>query len=608
MGFLRNITAGRPEKLTRPILLTLLADLIGIVPFVLVIQAVSILFRGFSRPGAELDIAGLWSLCVLLAVYMAAIFAGERLAYRACYRGAYAVAAEGRAALAEHLRKLPLGFLYGRDPGDLANMLMGDFALLEHSISHRVPQLIGALVMPVLAMIGLCFVDWRMALAMFMALPLGIGILAGSAGLMRSLGARHMRAKIDAANRLQEYLCGIRVMKAYNLTGTRFGRLERSFRDLMRESIRLEAGVGPIVLLAIACIRMGLTVMILVGTHLLLGGSLDPVVFVTFLVIGSRVFDPLTTALINFAALRYDEQAGERILKLCAEPAMTGAGAAPDGGDIEFDNVTFGYNEKPVLHDVSARMERGSLTALVGPSGSGKTTMLKLIARFHEPDAGRVLFGGADTSALEPEALMKAVSMVFQDVYLFEDTIANNIRFGRPGASDGEVIEAARKACCHEFISRLPQGYDTRVGEGGCTLSGGEKQRISIARAFLKNAPVVLLDEATASLDPENEYEVQQAIDALIRGRTVVVVAHRLNTVCRADTILVLDNGHIVESGRHDTLLQSDGLYARLWHLQQESMGWSIARPSSVPSACEYDTRPLRHSPDAQTNACGAGE
>jgi ATP-binding cassette, subfamily B, bacterial IrtB/YbtQ len=317
--------------------------------------------------------------------------------------------------------------------------------------------------------------------------------------------------------------------------------------------------------------------MVLVGVHLLVRGTLDPVVFVIFLVIGSRIFDPLTMALINFVELRYDEQAGERVLNLCSQPVMTGDQAPPEACDIEFKNVNFGYQDALVLKGISVHMPQGSLTALVGPSGSGKSTMLKLIARFYDSNSGQVLFGGEDVKSMEPEGLLKEISMVFQDVYLFQDTIGNNILFGRKGATVEEMHAAARKACCHEFISRLPQGYDTPVGEGGCTLSGGEKQRISIARAFLKDSPVVLLDEATASLDPENEYDVQQAIDTLIQGRTVVVVAHRLKTVRRADNIYVLNSGRITEQGRHDDLLSQNGLYAKLWSLQQESLGWSIS-------------------------------
>jgi len=577
MGILTDITAGDPRKLVKPVFFTVLSDLLNIVPVVLVIAAVGMIFEPFIHPGAPMNIAGLWWVSAALLLFMIVIFLGEVGAYRASYRGAYAVAAEGRAALAEHLRKLPLGYLTRRDPGDLANMIMGDFTQIEHSLSHILPQLFGALILPILALVGLAFLDWRMAAAMFVALPLAVLIVLTSSGVQRSLGSRHIRAKINAASRLQEYLNGIRVIKAYNLSGSRFVRLEKAFRELMRESIRLEGLLGPVFLLAVAAVRAGLTVLVLVGVYLLLSGTLDILTFVIFLVIGARVFDPLTTALISFPEFRYHALAGERILTLRREPVMQGERRPPEEHDIEFESVTFGYGSDAVLHDVSLKMPAGSLTALVGPSGSGKSTVLKLAARFYDPQSGRVLFGGEDIGEMDPEALLEKISMVFQDVYLFKDTIGNNIRFGREGATQAEVEDAARKACCHEFIMRLPLGYETPVGEGGATLSGGEKQRISIARAILKDAPVVLLDEATAFLDPENEIEVQKAISALIRGRTVAMIAHRLKTVRRADNIIVLDGGRVVEQGSHDDLLAQGGLYARLWTLQQEAQGWSIA-------------------------------
>ncbi len=577
MKFLQNITAGNPRKLFKPFVLTVISNLLNILPFGLVLRGVYLIFEGFSRPEATLDIRGLWWVCAALVAYMVVIFLGEIPAYRACYRGAYEVAAEGRIHLAEHLRKLPLGFLMKRDPGDLANMMMGDFALLEQGISHVAPQIAGALVAPLLAVLGLSFLDWRMALAMFLPLPLGMVILGGTGGIMKLLGHRHMKAKIDAANRLQEYLNGIRVVKAYNLVGPRFERLQKAFYRFMKESIRIEGLGGAMVIPAIAFIRTGLTVSILAGSYLLLGGKLDPFVFVTFLIVGSRIFDPLTSALISFVLLRYFELAGERILALESEPVMTGTQEAPQKSDISFENISFSYQDAPALRHVSLHIPQGSLTALVGPSGSGKSTLLKLIPRFYDPQEGKILLGGENIRQMEPEKLLQRISMVFQEVYLFQDTLENNIRFGREDATSEEIREAARKACCHEFIDKLPRGYDTLVGEGGCTLSGGEKQRISIARAFLKNAPVVLLDEATASLDPENELQVQRAIDSLIQGRTVVVVAHRLKTIRRADNIVVLEKGHLLEQGRHDELLKLQGRYAGLWSIQQQSAGWSLA-------------------------------
>ncbi len=305
------------------------------------------------------------------------------------------------------------------------------------------------------------------------------------------------------------------MIKAYQLTGERFVRLELAFKELMRHSIRIEGLLGPIVLASIAFLRSGLTWMVIIGVYLLLGSQMDVIVFVSFLIVGTRIYDPLTTALVNFAEFRYHEQAGERIVQLLNEPVMPGDQLSPEGHDIELRHIRFGYGDQPVLRDVS-------------------------------------------------------MSMPFQDVYLFQDTIANNIRFGKSSATQEEIEAAARQACCHDFITKLPKGYDTWVGEGGSTLSGGEKQRISIARAILKDTPIVLLDEATSSLDPENEKDIQQAINRLVQGRTVIAIAHRLKTIRNADRIVVLDKGMIVEQGRHDELLADNGLYARLWKRQHE--------------------------------------
>ena len=411
---------------------------------------------------------------------------------------------------------------------------------------------------------------------MFAALPLAMLVLWASTKAQRKLSGRQIQAKINAGNRLEEYLQGIRVMKAYNLIGDRFVRLRDAFAELRRACIRQEALLGPFVLLSITIVRAGLTMMVLCGTYLLLGGELSLLVFVLFLVVGSRVFDPLTSALTNFTEFRYFSIAGGCILTIMNEPEMKGERQSPEAGDIRFEHVSFSYQDKEVLHDISMTFTENSLTALVGPSGSGKSTVMKLCARFYDPQKGRIFFNGVPTDEINPESLMNHITMVFQDVYLFQDTIRNNIRFGKTDATEEEIIAAARKACCHDFIMRLPQGYDTMVGEGGCTLSGGEKQRISIARAILKDARIILLDEATASLDPENEAEVQKAIDTLIKGRTVIAIAHRLKTVKNADRIIVMDNGQIKEEGTHETLMQADGLYTRLWNIQEHISGWRL--------------------------------
>ena len=571
---LKDITVGRPERVYKSIIFTTISYVVNIIPFGLSVEAARLLFM--SRADGVVPTASLWWISAVLFGYMSVMYIAEIPAYRHSYRDAYDVSASGRLELAEKLRKLPLGYFSSRDPGDMVNMLMGDFALLEHGISHILPQTCGGLVLPVIAFIALSFWNFQMSLVMFISLPFALIVLILTARIQNSLSDKHMRAKIDAGSRLQEYLNGIRVIKAYNMSGERFERLESSFRTLMRESIRLEAVVGPFVILSISMIRLGLTLMIVLGVHLMLEGRLDILTFVAFLIVGTRVYDPLSQALLMFFEFRYGAIAGRRINALLEEPEMKGKAAPPERHDIELKGVTFGYGKEPVLRDISIKMGEGTLTALVGSSGCGKTTLLKLIARFYDPHEGAVLFGGRDECEMDNEKLMSKISFVFQDVYLFKDTVRNNIGFGREGATDDEIAEAARRACAHDFIMRLPQGYDTPVGEGGSTLSGGEKQRLSIVRALLKDAPVVLLDEATASLDPENELAVQSAISELVKGRTVVIIAHKLRTVEQADNIAVLDKGRIVQQGKHNELLKAGGLYAHLWSIQQRSTGWSI--------------------------------
>ncbi len=576
MNAIKNITIGHTERLYKPVGYTMLANLVNIVPFCLSIEAIRIIFSAFDGSGQPLDMTRLWWIFGIMAVYMLVMALAERASYRANFRGAYEMSASGRLSLAEHLRKLSLGFLSKRDPGDLSSMLVTDFMMAETGISHHLPQLMGAIVMPVLAFASLVWIDWRMAVSMFAALPLALLVLWASTKAQRKLSGRQIQAKINAGNRLEEYLQGIRVMKAYNLIGDRFVRLRDAFEELRRACIRQEALLGPFVLLSITLVRAGLTMMVLCGTYLLLGGQLSILVFVLFLVVGSRVFDPLTSTLTNFTEFRYFSIAGGRILSLMNEPDMKGEQQSPAAGDIRFEHVSFAYQDKEVLHDINITLPKNSLTALVGPSGSGKSTVMKLCARFYDPQKGCIFFNGVPMNEINPESLMSHISMVFQDVYLFQDTIRNNIRFGKTDATEEEIIAAAKKACCHDFIMRLPKGYDTLVGEGGCTLSGGEKQRVSIARAILKDAPIILLDEATASLDPENEVEVQKAIDSLIKGRTVIAIAHRLKTIKDADQIIVLDNGRIKEEGTHDDLVRNEGLYAHLWNIQESISGWKL--------------------------------
>ena len=442
MNAIKNITIGHTERLYKPVGYTMLANLVNIVPFCLSIEAICIIFNAFDGSGQPLDTTRLWWIFGIMAVYMLVMALAERASYRANFRGAYEMSASGRLSLAEHLRKLSLGFLSRRDPGYLSSMLITDFMMAETGISHHLPQLMGAVVMPVLAFASLIWIDWRMAISMFAALPLALLVLWAStmfAALplallvlwastkaQRKLSGRQIQAKINAGNRLEEYLQGIRVMKAYNLLGDRFVRLRDAFAELRRACIRQEALLGPFVLLSITLVRAGLTMMVLCGTYLLLGGELSILVFVLFLVVGSRVFDPLTSALTNFTEFRYFSIAGGRILTLMNEPEMKGERQSPAAGDIRFEHVSFAYQDKEVLHDITVALPKNSLTALVGPSGSGKSTLMKLCARFYDPQKGHIYFNDVPMNEINPEILMSHISMVFQDVYLFQDTIRNN--------------------------------------------------------------------------------------------------------------------------------------------------------------------------------------
>ena len=537
-GSLYCITAGNPKKVIKPVVWTVLA--------------VSSIYLYFGGTSDNIDVRILWMVWGGMAVFAIVLYFFERKAVHATYHDGYDASAKGRVQLAEHIRKLPLGFLMSKDSGEMGNTMMNDFAQIEEAVTHVLPQLIGGLITAILGFIGMSFVDWRLALAMFAGFPVTFLIIWGVQTIDKRRGAAHTKARIEQTNRLQEYLTGMKIIKAYNLRGSNFTKLEQAFKHFTEESIKLECVSGPFYLVAVSFLQSGLSFITMAGVYLLMGGTLNITTFVMFLFIGTRLFDPLVGAITQLPVFVYKKTAGQRIVDLMDEPIMSGEGEVPVQHDIQFEHVNFGYGKDMVLHDVSASFPYGSMTAIVGPSGSGKSTMLRLIARFYE------------------------ISVVFQDVYLFQDTIGNNIRYGRENATQKEIEAAAKLAHCHDFIMALPDGYDTMVGEGGSTLSGGEKQRISIARAILKDAPVLLLDEATSSLDPENEVEVQQAIEELVKDRTVVMIAHKLKTIARADQIIVLDQGEVKEIGTHEELMNNHGLYRHLWDIQLTTAGWQI--------------------------------
>jgi ATP-binding cassette subfamily B protein len=447
---------------------------------------------------------------------------------------------------------------------------------VEFLLSHLVPQIAGAAAMPVLLLTVLAVQNWRLALISALVIPLAVPFSFLSRWIITYFGRKQQKARIAATSRMLEYLQGMRLIKAFNLTGTKFERLEKTFRSLKSYSIKLESGAGPTILLSGFVLHAGLTLIILFGLTFLFAGTITIPVYIMFLILGTRVYEPLMHALVFVGELNYYQISVQRLENLRQTSALTGTNPdlRPQCFDISFDNVRFRYHDTEVLKGINLTIPERSLVALVGPSGSGKTTVTRLIARFWDVSGGTVRLGGHDIRDLNPDIVLANLSMVFQDVYLFNDTIINNIRIGNQEASREAVVEAARKARCHQFIDRLPNGYETMVGEGGSTLSGGEKQRISIARAILKDTPIVLLDEATASLDPENELYIQEAIDDLVEEKTVVVIAHRLNTVVRADKVVVLDDGRIVEQGSHDSLMRAGGLYRRMWEEQQVVRKW----------------------------------
>lgn len=571
---LKNITTGEPRKIIGSVLWTLSANLLNMFPLVCVTIAVNMIYEYYS--GAVLNTAYLWIAWGVMAIFFFLVFWGEKRACRASYYKGYEISADGRTKLAEHIRKLPLGFLTSKEGGGLGNAMMTDFFHLEEAITHVLPQLLSGVLIAVISLIGFCAVDWRMALAAFAGLPVTILIIWVVRHLEHKLGTSNVRARVELSNRFQEYLTGMTVIKSCNLRGANFTRLEKACRQFMKECIKLEGGMGPFYLVAVGFLQTGLSMITIVGVYLLLGGEITIPVFALFLFIGTRVFDNFAVAITKLPQFKFYVAGGGRIMHILEQPVMAGEAETPAAHNIRLEKVRFGYGKSLVLDNVSVEMREGTMTAIVGPSGSGKTTLLRLVARFYDPQDGMVLFGGEDERRMDPEKLMKNISFVFQDVYLFQDTIAGNIRYGRENASQEEIESAAKEASCHDFIMKLPDGYNTYVGEGGSTLSGGEKQRISIARAILKNAPVILLDEATSSLDPENEAEVQGAISRLIQGRTVIMIAHRLRTIVKADNIIVLDKGKVAEQGTHDDLLQKGGLYAKLWDLQQKTSGWKI--------------------------------
>ena len=498
--------------------------------------------------------------------------------YNGTYFSTYKESGIRRLSLAERLRKLPLSFFGKRDLADLTSTIMADCEVLEKTCSHFIPGLFGSLISTVLIAVSLFAFDWRMALAALWVIPVSIAIVLGSYKLQDRVQAKNMAVNMACADGIQEYIETIRDLKASNAEHTYLDGLAGKIRAVERQTVYAELTNAVFVTSAGMVLKLGIATVALTGSVLLMDGSIDVLTLFLFLLVASRLYDPMQGALQNLAAVIAMRTNVARMNEILEYPIQTGQEQLTNRGyDIVFDHVGFAYNSgETVLKDVSFTAKQGEVTALVGPSGGGKTTVSRLVARFWDYQKGRITVGGMNISQIDPEKLMSLYSIVFQDVTLFNNTIMENIRLGRKGATDEEVLAAAHLANCDEFAEKLPDKWNTDIGENGCALSGGERQRISIARAFLKDAPIILLDEATASLDVENETLIQTALSRLIQNKTVLIIAHRMRTVAGADKIVVLSDGVVAEQGRPDELYAQNGLYTHMADIQTGSQSWMI--------------------------------
>ena len=497
--------------------------------------------------------------------------------YHATYGLVYNEVKSTRLSLAERLRKLPLGYFGKRDLADLTETLMGDVNRMEHVWSHVLGYLYGAYISTAIIAVCLLVYDWRLAIACLWGVPVAFSLLFGTRKISARASERTKKAAVRVSDGIQEALENIREIRATNQEARYLAGLNQKIDDHEKVTIQGELGTGIFVNAASVIMRLGVATTILAGASLILSGQIDFMLLFLFLLVITRVYAPFDQSLALIAELFVSQVSADRMNEIYDTPTAEGAEVfQPKSHDIVFDHVGFAYDKKKVLDGVSFTAREGEVTALVGPSGSGKSTCARLAARLWDVTEGTIRVGGVDISTVDPEALLTDYSMVFQDVVLFDDTVMENIRLGKRGATDQEVRAAAEAANCGEFIRRLPQGYDTPIGENGAKLSGGERQRISIARALLKNAPIVLLDEATASLDVENETKVQGALSRLLAGKTVLVIAHRMRTVAGADHIVVLENGRVAEQGTPAELMEKGGLYRRMVELQSHSAQWQL--------------------------------
>lgn len=558
------------KDMLRAFVAVTIANLVLMLPVGLLYYLASYLLEG-DVPRAKIPFFTVSIIVVLILIAASTVFQ-----YMSTFYSTYVESGVRRRTLAEKLRKIPLSFFGKKDLADLTNTIMSDCALLETASSHWIPELVGAIISTTLIVISLFFFDWRMALAAVWVMPVAFLIVLYSRKVMGKVYERTMQYRISCQDGIQEGLETLRDLRSYNMTDAYMSGLENKIKAVEKNAIFVEFTNAAFVCSAQMILKLGIGTVAVVGGALLLNGQITVLTFFMFLLVVTRMYEPLQISLQNLSAiisadtnckrmdeiLSYEEQEGDKELM-------------NDGYDIQFDHVSFAYKDgEQVLSDVSFTAKQGEVTALIGPSGGGKTTVTRLAARFWDNDTGSITVGGMKVTDIDPEKLLSLYSIVFQDVTLFNDTIMENIRIGRQGATDEEVMEAARLAHCDEFVERMPEKWNTMIGENGSELSGGERQRISIARAFLKDAPIILMDEATASLDVDNESFIQESISKLICDKTVLIIAHRMRTVDGVDKIVVLKDGTVAEQGSPAELKQTGGIYKHMVEMQMESAAW----------------------------------
>lgn len=573
---IKNITLGNMSNIIKCTFLNILASISNLIPFIALAKMVETLF--LNRLSSSIDTNSLWKYFWIMAVFFFVTFFMENIATKYTYELGYRASADGRIVLADHIRNLPMGYLLGKSSSEILDSLMNDFFKVETAITHQLPQFFSGICVAILCSILFLIVDIKMGVAALIGLPVAFILLRFMQASQKKLYLRKKNVRIKEEEDIYEYLDTIKTLKAYDSLDNTLTKLEKDIDDSKNINIKSEKGIGYITTIASMILRIGLPLMSITGSYLFINGTLEINTFLMFLFVGTRIFDPLELALANYTGLQMAAVSGERILNLLDTKPMSGNCELNNHSNIEIKNLSFSYKDSKVIDDVTLDINENELTAFVGYSGSGKSTLIKLISRFYDPDNGFIKIGGVDLITVDPSNLMDKFSVVFQDVYLFKDTIYNNIKFGNENASKNEVINAAKMAGAYDFIVKKECGFETMIGQGGTTLSGGEKQRISIARAILKNAPIILLDEATSSLDSENELVIQKAISNLIKNKTVVVVAHKLRCVMRANNIVVLKNGKIEEVGKHEELLKNKGMYKQLWDYQEKSRDWKIVQ------------------------------